>query len=274
MIFSRENEEESSEILEKVLIVGVDSKIGSALKKHFKKSYITFGTTRKKEKKSEDTYYFDLEHPNFDFLPKKIRAAVICASSTDIKEFKKNSEKYRRINVTNTIKLVEKLSDDGCFIIYLSSNAVFDGKKPFYKVGDETNPVTLYGKFKAEVEKFLTSNSNINSCILRLTKVITEKTEFLERWKNEARVGVSIKTYKNRYLSPIDIKDVVEAIDLCLRKKQTGIFHLGGSKEITYTDYAYEYFKNYVEARDLIKSELEPGVSGFTHNSLSTELPK
>ena len=72
---------------ENVLIIGVDSQIGSALKNHLTIKKITvFGTTRKKERANLNTYYFDLEKPNFEIFTNKFTSVVVCAATTNIAE--------------------------------------------------------------------------------------------------------------------------------------------------------------------------------------------
>ena len=96
---------------ENVLIIGVDSQIGSALKNHLTLKKITvFGTTRKKERANLNTYYFDLEKPNFEIFTNKFTSVVVCAATTNIAECEKEPQKHKAINVTNTIKTIEKIT--------------------------------------------------------------------------------------------------------------------------------------------------------------------
>ena len=259
---------------ENVLIIGVDSQIGIALKNYLTTKKITvFGTTRKKENTNLNTYYFDLEKPDFEIFTKKFSSVVVCAATTNIAECEKDPQKHQAINVTNTIKTIEKLAQNNSFVIYLSSNAVFDGEKAFYKNNDKTCPTTLYGKFKTEVEEYLTTKLENNSCVLRLTKVITKNTPFIERWKSEASAGKSIRTFTNRFLSPVDIENVVDNIQVLIEQKRTGIYQYGGSEEISYTEYAKRYFQNDKSALELISAETENTKNKITYNSLSTHLP-
>ncbi len=259
-----------------VLIIGSDSQIGSALNEYLIKNNIaTTGTTRRKEKTNKNTLYLDLENPNYDLFNVKYDSVVICAATTNIAQCEKEPNKHKIINVTNTIKLIEKLAGNGSFIVYLSSNAVFNGEKAFYKHNDTTCPVTTYGKFKNEVEDYLTENLKKNSCILRLTKVITKNTSFIERWVNEAAANLNIRTYTNKLLSPINIENVVDALESLITQQRFGIYHLGGSIEISYADYAKDYFKNNPQALKLLSEDLETTENNkITHNSLSTHLPR
>ena len=217
-------------------------------------------------------YYFDLEKPDFKYLQNKFTSVVICASSNDNSLMEKEPHKHYLINVENTIRLIKEISKKNIYIIFLSSNLVFSGEKKFYKYNDKTSPRNLYGKFKVQVEEYLTNRLKDKSCILRLTKVLTKKTPFLERWKKDAKNGKTIKTFKNIYISPIDIENVVNKIHLLIKHKECGIFQLGGNEEISYTEYAYKFFKKSTYALNFISAESYKNKKIF--NSLKTHLPR
>lgn len=47
----------------------------------------------------------------------------------------------------------------GAFLIYISSDYVFDGTNPPYREEDVPNPLNLYGKTKLEGEKAVLENN-------------------------------------------------------------------------------------------------------------------
>jgi dTDP-4-dehydrorhamnose reductase len=126
-------------MVEKILIIGQDSQIGSFLKKKLK-NFNLYGTTRHKDRVSTKTLFFDLEEPTFQIDFSRFDAAIICASVTNLQKCNQKIEECERINVQNTIKLIDILSSHNCFSVFLSSNAVFDGKKPFYDIHSKVNP--------------------------------------------------------------------------------------------------------------------------------------
>jgi dTDP-4-dehydrorhamnose reductase len=215
-------------------------------------------------------YYFDLENPNFKYLQNKFTSVVICASTTNISLIEKEPHRHHLINVNNTIKLIKKIFKKDIYIIFLSSNLVFSGRKKFYKYDDKTSPANLYGKFKVQTEEYLTNKLKDKSCILRLTKVISKKTPFKERWKKELKNGKTIKTFINIYLSPIDIRNVVDKIHLLIKHKECGIFQMDGNEEISYTEYAYKLFKKSTNSLNIIRAETDKNKKIF--NSLKTHL--
>lgn len=259
---------------EKVLIIGIDSQIGVSLREYLLKKNITvYGTTRKNKTSCSNTFYFDLEQPDFSVFSNKFSIVILCAGTTSIEECERDPVRHKKINVTNTQKIIEKFSEEGSFIIYLSSNLVFSGENKFYKFNDKKDPITQYGKFKAEVEDFLINYYNENSCILRLTKVISETTPFIVQWKNNANGGKKIETYSNKFLSPIHMENVVENIFLLINQKKIGIYQFSDAREISYTDYAKEIFKNNQIALSLITEVNDSIPINIRHNSLTTYLP-
>ena len=189
------------------------------------------------------------------------------------KDCEKNLEVQKIINVDNIKKIIKKAISEKIFVIYLSSNAVFDGKKQFYNYSDKTSPITKYGEFKDEVEKYIVSTFLKSTCILRLTKVITEKNDLIEKWKKAIKLNKKITTFSNIYISPVKIERVIDIISRLIDKKQGGIYQLSGDKEISYTEYAREYFKNNKKALNLINPENKNKNSHRIYNSLTERLP-
>ena len=259
---------------EKVLIIGGGGQIGSELYSYLKKKNInTFKTTRNTKLTNEKTFYFDLEKPSYEFLQNQFTAVVICASATNIFLIEQKPRKFRNINVINTINLIKELSKNKIFIIFLSSNSVFDGKKQFYKYSDKTCPISFYGKYKCEVEEYLNYNLKKKSCILRLTKVISKNTPIIEYWNKQLNNGKVIWAYKDRFIAPVKIFKVIQTIEILIKKKQNGIFQLGGNKEMSNFEFAKYYYRKFTNFSNLIKCKTVNKKEVITYNSLKTHLP-
>jgi dTDP-4-dehydrorhamnose reductase len=259
-----------------VLIIGIDGQIGSCLQRTLvKNNFDVFGTTRKNENVNSKTFFFDLADPKINLPLSQFDSVVICAGISEIQKCEQEAQECKKINVTNTIKLINSCAAHNCFIIFLSSNTVFDGSKPFYNVDAETNPKTNYGKFKLEVELYLKINYS-SSSILRVTKVVTDKARFIEHWNKECVEGRKILAFTNRLLSPAPISTVVESIILLVDREISGLFHVGADEEISYYDYAKKFFVGNKKALSLLTPVLDPSLSDkpLMYNSLLTHLPK
>jgi len=218
-----------------VLILGGDSLIGSALFKHWSsdKHIQCYSSTRHKGLVSNSRPYIDLKKPElFKIHRRYYDVVILCASRSSIADCDLNKKQTRIINVDNTYFILERLSQLGTHIIFLSSNQVFDGTAPFKKNNDSKNPVSEYGKQKADAEDLIGSLKSFS--ILRLTKVIHPELPLFLKWKNMLDNGQKIRAFKDVYLSPIDIKKVIEKIDFLVKEKVVGIFHCSGNKDISY----------------------------------------
>ena len=78
-----------------------------------------------------------------------------CAAYTAVDNAEDNPELARLVNVSGTKYLSEATSKVGAKLIYISTDYVFDGEKPYgetYDVSDYVNPTSVYGKTKLEGE--------------------------------------------------------------------------------------------------------------------------
>ena len=83
----------------------------------------------------------------------------------DISE--KDPEQTNRLNVDTTRRLAELAKETGAWILYISTDYVFDGTKPPYQPGDVPNPLNHYGKSKLEGENVIRETTD-NYAILRV----------------------------------------------------------------------------------------------------------
>lgn len=261
-------------VKKEILIVGVDGVIGSALKKALiLNNFLVKGTSRRKNRK-KDIYFLDLEKPNFKIINKKFDSVIICAGITSLNFCQKYPKKCELVNVLSIKNLIDYALAKGSFVVYLSSNSVFDGSKAFYKRTDITNPQFAFGRHQVNIEEHINRKLNHNACVLRMTKIISKKTRFIKCWESDAAKNYPIKAYTNKYLSPIDINIVIDTILLLIKRKQQGIFQLSGSEEISFYKFAQLYFKNFPQKFKLIKPEImSRSEKNLVHNSLETYLP-
>jgi dTDP-4-dehydrorhamnose reductase len=253
-----------------VLIVGLESQIGHILYSDLKsKKFNVFGTSRNKEKVNSRTLFFDLENNKINLKLSPFDVVVICAGH-EIKKCAENPIESERINVKNTIQLIDECAKNNCFTIFLSSVKVFDGSKQFYDINSKPSPNSNYGRYKLAVEEHIKENVNFSACVLRLTKVMTKKPDFIKWWNKEYSENTKIKVYKNHFLSPIPINFVVESTLLLIQKQKHGLYQLGVDEEISYHNYAKQVFSENEKALGLLEPHTD---SSPIYNSLETYLP-
>jgi dTDP-4-dehydrorhamnose reductase len=259
----------------KILIVGIDSMIAQNLISNpILNNFDIYGTTRRvwNHKDNQKLLHLDLASDKINLLQESFDFAVICAGETNIKNCQNFYDKAKQINVDNTIYLISNLISNGTFVLFLSSNAVFDGSKPFCKPTDLTNPINNYGKFKLEVENYL-ANQKVPSSILRLTKVVAPNFGILAEWSKSLANNIEINAYTDLLISPIELEEATESIISIINLRSTGIFHLGGKVEMSYYEFAMDQFKNVLGVSELVKPVTSSLKYQGKYNSLRTYLP-
>ena len=238
--------------IRKILIIGTDGEIGSYIFSKFKdSSFQIFGTS--KRNKDESRIKFDLLDRDFPFDLGEFDACIISASVNSIYLCDKNPNFAYEINVISTIKLIKECIKKNIFLIYFSSVSVFNGKRSFFKSEDTPSPFTNYGKYKLEVENFLQKEYSDMSAILRFTKVISENTPIIKKWLLDYKLKRKIIAYQDKYISPISLSEIYMSLNIILERKLSGIYHIGNYKELSFYEFALEYFKDKNLSTNLIE---------------------
>lgn len=170
---------------------------------------------------------------NYDRRSLKIEAAaynqvVFAAGIGDLQRCEREKTLTSRVNVENTIHLMEDLSDLGLQIIFLSSDRVFDGETGGYSVEDRPRPSTEYGRQKRAVEEYLESRCD-NSIIIRLSKVYSNTPgdgslldQCVSRLFEERPIPVAV----DHVFNPTLLDDVISAIVKIQASGRAGLFHV------------------------------------------------
>jgi dTDP-4-dehydrorhamnose reductase len=223
-----------------VLIVGVGGMIGKNLFRFFNDRYEgVCGTTHQKERfLGKSVFHLDLLDPDFGFLSdvgSSVTHAIICSGATGFDECKNDEARSRRINVTNMICLFEQLWERGIVPGFLSTDAVFDGRRGGYTEEDECHPETVYGGQKLEAENYLRAGQK-PSWILRLSKVYDvgyRDETLITSCLDSLLSGQSIRSATDQFVAPVWVGDVCRAADLLVLKKKQGTFHVSSPQVIS-----------------------------------------
>jgi dTDP-4-dehydrorhamnose reductase len=224
----------------KFLVIGGDGLIGAALVQFLKKAKESFiYTSRRKTYIPPDYLHLNLSEKQFDWNEiDRADVAIFCAGMTKVDVCEKKKISSRLVNVENVHKLARILADQGARIVYLSSNAVFDGSKEYPSHEDAVSPITEYGRQKVEVEKQLIEEYPSLVTILRLTKVLGSLNPLFDDWSLALKRGDPIQPFSDMYIAPIPLSFVVSVVRLVVDQNVKGILHLSGDKDFSYADIA------------------------------------
>lgn len=223
------------------LIIGADGTIGRFLSEFLSAREIsTWVTTRHSSKISHQRVFLDLaqDYSTWHLPNSSIRTAIICAAITSQKACEDNYEESYNINVRATVELARQLINSGVFVIFLSTNLVFDGSKSFSSPEAAVNPQTVYGRQKAETERQLLALSDRFISIIRLSKVIDKRFQLFRNWVTSLKKSQEINPFHDLYFSPISIDFVANLIFQLHQHHLNGIIQVSATEDISYADAA------------------------------------
>ncbi len=226
---------------ETVLVVGGDGTIGGALISRLDQLGLpVVWTTRRRGELVDRSLHVDLDEDQstWDLPEEPFSCAVFCAAVTSISACESHPDATRKTNVDQTVKLADRLLANGTFVVFLSTDMVFDGAQPLARADQAPNPVTQYGRQKADVEEELLGRSD-DVAVVRLGKVVGPQTSVFAEWITDLRSGIVIHPFSNLTMAPISLDCVVGFLVDITMNRQGGIFHATGPTDVTYADAAY-----------------------------------
>ncbi len=221
------------------LIVGADSLIGSGLlRDYLSTDNLTIGTSRRSISKRDKRVPLDLNSNISEWRPPgPVKTAYICAGVTSLTACNSDPNATARVNVSAVSELVRKLVDQGAFVVYISTNQVFDGTLPYCMPDMPFSPVTEYGRQKAETELNIRDLGDSVS-IVRFTKILGPDYPLFSSWANALRAGKSVQPYSNMYMAPVPLAYAISALRIVGDKRISGTTQISGQTDISYAEAA------------------------------------
>lgn len=256
-----------------VLIVGGDSTIGSHLIAVFEADgNSVLSTTCFQRNVNERCLFLDLSDDiiHWPILPHSIKTVIICAAITSQEQCTNNPKFSQRVNVKGSVALAALMVKAGAFVIFLSSNAVFNGDKAFAKSFDPVDPQNEYGRQKAKAEELLLKLGS-KVAIVRFSKVITPKMPLVKSWIQDLKAGKVIHPFADMVISPVPISFAIKVLREIALKQISGIIQVSATRDITYADLALYITNKNGYDKKLVKPISYRDV-GFTFAAQNTTL--
>jgi dTDP-4-dehydrorhamnose reductase len=274
------------------IVIGSSSLIGCSLMDSISaQRENVWGSIKNLTSADEKTFRLDLSEDNIaqqldiDFIKTLNGQSLTCFMCAAISRFNdcvQNPELSYTVNVRNTLEVAKFFLQKGSTFVFLSSNAVFDGTRPYCTEDYPTSPVSVYGRQKVLVEEGLVQIQQQYKGtvkIMRLTKVLSKTLPLINEWIERLKTNQPIYPYDNLIFSPVSLKYVVQAlryIDLHSGNKYP-ILHITGAQDITYYNFALKLAK-YLEVnlnlvqKNHLKLELEPTTHAPLYSALGMSI--
>lgn len=163
------------------------------------------------------------------------------AAYTDVDEAHKQegdkSGPAYQVNVVGTQNMVKAAKDYNKFLIHISTDFVFDGRKhKAYTEDDRPNPIEWYGKTKLMAEEKVQEGLDHYS-IVRLSFPFRSnyepKTDLVRRIIDGLKNDNLPPMFQDNFITPTFVDDLCKVFFMFTLKRPRGVWHATGSSHVT-----------------------------------------
>ena len=261
-----------------ILLTGCNGFIGRGFINEFGDKYEIIGIDIQKnfgESLCNKEYNFDIcneEEMRRVFLNHKIDVVLHTAAEKSLIKCEKNKKRAYNINYVATIKLAQLAKENGSHFIFISSDQVFNGNKPYSKETDDVGAINYYGELKILIERELGEINNTSICRTALVfgDIPKEQIEYFDSVKSEKELavqgyivqqtryclknGIVINLPNDEFVSPTHVKLLASQLNLVIENRITGILHCCGNDRISRYDMGVAIANKYGLQIDYIDS--------------------
>ena len=222
----------------KFLVTGSAGLVGQQVVKDLSKSNQVFSCYNESKPEYGNSVKMDLK--NYEMVSSiltEIKPDVVIhlGAMTGVDLCEKEKTSASEINTKATEIIAKECSKLNSFLVYVSTDYVFDGNFGMYKEDDVANPLGFYGKSKLEGEKAV-QNFSTNWCIARTSTPFglhPTKKSFpmwvIENLQKQKQIDVLI----DQFTSPTYIPNLSRMLIEISERRITGIIHTAGASKIS-----------------------------------------
>jgi len=167
------------------------------------------------------------------------------AALTDVDRCEVEKELAYKVNVEGTKAVAELAKKLNSFMVYISTDYVFDGERGMYKEDDETNPVNYYGYTKLLGEKHCQGFCIARTCVIYGAKPASGKVNFALWLINKLEREENVKIVTDQYITPTLNTNLAKMVLELAERRIGGIFHLAGATRVSRFEFAREIAKEF-----------------------------
>jgi len=222
----------------KFLVTGSAGLIGRQVIKDLSESHEVFSCYDKSKPEYGNVVKMDLlnhEMISNVLLETEPDVVIHLGAMTGVDLCEKEESMAFDVNTKSTQIIAQQCSILNTFLVYVSTDYVFDGNSGMYYEDSITNPLGFYGKSKLEGEKAV-QNFSTNWCIARTSTPFglhSTKKSFpmwvIENLQKQKQIDVLI----DQFTSPTYIPNLSRMLIEISERRITGIIHAAGASKIS-----------------------------------------
>jgi dTDP-4-dehydrorhamnose reductase len=203
---------------------------------------------------------FDLlDEKSISELVGKIEPEVIIHSAalTDVDRCERERELAYKVNVEGTRALALAAEKVGSFLIYISTDYVFDGNRGMYREDDRTNPVSYYGYSKLLGEQFC-RGCIARTCVIYGSRPASGKVNFALWLLSSLKSGKEVRVVTDQFITPTLNTNLAKMVLEAADRRLSGVYNLAGATRISRYNYALELAREFdLDESLIIPSRME-----------------
>jgi len=218
----------------RVIIFGASGLLGQALMREWSDDEVTGLSSRDVDIRDALQLHATIEKLRPEWI-------VLSAAYTDVDGCETNRDLAFAVNRDGAVNVAEAAKSGGARLLFLSSDYVFDGKndRP-YETGDRRNPMSVYGRSKAEAEVRL-EQLLPGCCIVRTSWLFGVGGKcFPDTILKLAATRPALDVVDDQRGSPTYTIDLARAIIQLCRRQASGIVHATNAGDCSWFEFARE----------------------------------
>lgn len=187
-------------------------------------------------------------------LVDRMRPDVIVHSAalTDVDRCEREKELAYKMNVEGTRAIAKAAEDAGAFLVYISTDYVFDGLAGMYREDDSPAPVSYYGYSKLLGEQFC-RGCIARTCVIYGSRPASGKVNFALWLINSLRSGKEVRVVTDQFITPTLNTNLAEMVLEAADRRLCGVYNMAGATRLSRYDFAIELARAFDLDRDLLR---------------------
>ena len=227
----------------RVLLISAEGLLGKELFRDFSRGYELLGTY--KDEARQELVHLDLvekEEIKERIESFKPEAVLLSASLTAVDFCEQNQDLAWKVNVEGVKEVAVASKKQGAFLMFYSSDYIFDGERGPYSEDARPNPINFYGKTKWEAEKVIKKELKEFLIIRTCSNYGYEKgsKNFAMQVLTALKDNKIVTAFKDQYGTPTYCEYLSNTTLKLLKNKKEGIFNIVGSDYVNRVQFSME----------------------------------
>lgn len=176
----------------------------------------------------------------FETVRPEVVIHTASVGSVDVAE--RDPGSVRRVNVDGTQAVGQACLAAQAQLVFISSNAVFDGSHPPYREGDPVGAVNRYGAIKIDAERWVREQcpaaTIIRPILMYGWPFPGGRDNAVTRWLSRLESGQPIEVAEDIVSMPLMASNCAEAIWAAIERQRSGTYHVAGADRMSLPEFA------------------------------------